>query len=178
MKSKNPTNWHWKITPEQIPKIKANDRDTINRVYFDNLSTFRAMAGKYCRHTQLFDFFEDCIQQIYVDLPKYRYDDAKALYWGIRTSFIFASLANRHCCASLDARLSDDEDENLTLLDCIGVDGFKESEEREQARNVLSIIAEQVQLTEQQRDMLTAFAFGCRVYRGIFSDEYREAYSA
>ena len=42
-----PENWHWKITPEDIEKIKANDRDTINRVYFDNLPKFEKIAKRY-----------------------------------------------------------------------------------------------------------------------------------
>lgn len=176
MKYISPTAWHWKITPVQIDRIRANDRETINRVYMDNLPVFRRMAGKYCRHIRQPEFFEDCIQQIYVDLPNYNFDNSMRLYWSIRHSFFRASLCNRVSCLSLDAPFSDDDSQ--TLADCIGVNGFAELEEKEHARNVLMIIAEQTQLTEYQRDQLTALAFGCAAYRGIYAEEYKQAYTA
>ena len=40
-------NWHWIITREDIEKIYENDRETINRVYFANLSKFGRIANKY-----------------------------------------------------------------------------------------------------------------------------------
>ena len=50
--------WHWRITLADIEKIKANDRETVNRVYFDNLEKFRKMALKYCFKCRNYDFLE------------------------------------------------------------------------------------------------------------------------
>lgn len=85
-------------------------------------------------------------------------------------------MATRLPPLSLEAPLS--EDGEKTLLDTLETDGFAELEEREHARNVLEIIAEQEQLTETQRDMLTAIAFGVALYRGIYAEEYRQAFAA
>lgn len=70
-----PENWHWKITPEDIEKIKANDRDTINRVYFDNLPKFASVARGYIwrsravgRYIDL-SYVQDIINEIYLRLP-------------------------------------------------------------------------------------------------------------
>lgn len=168
--------WHWKITPEDTARIKAGDRETVNRVYFDNLSIFRKMAGKYCFYAGSYDFYEDCIQQIYIDMTCYDYTNAKSLYWSIRKSFRRASMLTTVPTVSLESPVTDDGDK--VLGDYIGVDGFAELDEKEHARNVLSLIGEQKQLTERQRDQLTAFAFGVAAYRGLYEWEYRQAYTA
>ncbi len=168
--------WHWRITLADIEKIKANDRETVNRVYFDNLEKFRKMALKYCFKCCNYDFLEDCNNQIYVDMTEYDYSSRLSLWWDIQTSFRRASMATRLPPLSLEAPLS--EDGEKTLLDTLETDGFAELEEREHARNVLEIIAEQEQLTETQRDMLTAIAFGVALYRGIYAEEYRQAFAA
>lgn len=167
--------WHWKITPEQITKIKAGERETINRVYFDNLPTFERMARKYCRHFfRLYEFLGDCVNQIYVDMPDYDYNDALSLYFSIHASFARASLANRRRTVSLDLPVK--EKEGATLGDFIeGESGFEALERKEHEKTVLTIIAGQNRLTELQRDYLTAYAFNCRVYRGIYAEEYKKA---
>ena len=171
-----PKNWHWKITPSQIARIGLNDRETINFVYFDNLPKFRKLAVKYCYHAQDFSFLEDCIQQIYIDLPRYDYTNTKTLFYSIKKSFRRASGLKRIHFISLNEPVT--EDESRTVADYLEVDGFAELEEKEQDRNVLSIIAEQTHLTEIQRDQLTAFAFGVALYRGLFAYEYKQAYSS
>jgi len=168
--------WHWRITLADIEKIKANDRETVNRVYFDNLEKFRKMALKYCFKCRNYDFLGDCINQIYVDMTAYDYSSRLSLWWSIQASFRRASMATAVPLLSLDKPLSDDTE--ATLYDLIAAPETDEEEEREHARNALEIIAEQEQLTEQQRDMLTAFAFGVAFYRGIYAEEYRQAFAA
>ncbi len=167
--------WHWRIMPADIEKIKANDRETINRVYFGNLEKFRRMALKFCFQCRNYDFLEDCINQIYIDMTEYDYSSRLSLWWSIQASFRRASIVTRFAPLSLDKPLSDDTE--ATLYDLIPAPETDEEEEREHAQNVLEIIAEQTQLTAQQRDMLTAFAFGVAVYRGIYADECRQAFT-
>lgn len=176
MKGETPDKWHWKITPEQIAKIKAGERETINRVYMDNLDKFRAMAGRYCRDINRLDIVQDCVQQIYIDLPAYDFTNSGRLYWSIRNSFRAAGMLTRRPCVSLETPLT--EDGEVTLADTIeGESGFERMDEEENARAVLEMIAEQTQLTDKQRDQLTAIAFGVALYRGIYAEEYRYAHT-
>ena len=176
MKGQTPDEWHWKITPEQIARIKAGDRETVDRVYMDNLDKFRAIAWRYCEDINRLDIVQDCIQQIYVDLPTYNFNDTGKLYWSIRNSFRAAGMLSRRPCVSLETPLTDNGE--ITLADTIaGADGFAELEEQESVRAVLDMIAEQTQLTEKQRDQLTALAFGVALYRGIYAEEYRYAHT-
>ena len=168
--------WHWKITPEQIERIKANDRETVNSVYLDNLLTFRKMAFKYCRNARKWDCVGDCVNQIYVDLTDYDFTDTKTLFWSIYKSFRRACMSVRVPVVSLDKPLLDEE--GATFGDMIGVDGFEELERKEHECSVLEIIAEQTQLTDRQRDELTAFAFGIKAYRGLYAEEFRQAHSS
>ena len=68
----------WKITPEQIEKIKQNDREAIDKFYFDNYSRFSLMAKGYAIKRQnmgLGQFCaEDMLQNLYIDLPVLNYD--------------------------------------------------------------------------------------------------------
>ena len=176
MKGVTPDKWHWKITPEQIAKIKAGERETVNRVYMDNLDKFRRIAWRYCDSIKRLDIVLDCIQQIYIDLPVYDFTDTGKLYWSIRKSFRAAGMLTRRPCVSLDAPLTYNGE--ITLADTIaGEDCFAALEERENALTVLDIIEEQTQLTELQRDQLTALAFGVSLYRGLYAEEYRYAHS-
>ena len=85
-------------------------------------------------------------------------------------------MLTRRPCVSLETPLTDNGE--ITLADTIaGADGFAELEEQESARAVLDMIAEQTQLTEKQRDQLTALAFGVALYRGIYAEEYRYAHT-
>lgn len=61
------TGWHWKITPEQIEKMKENDRETVNEVYADNLKKIRAIGYGFCRRARCFSCYEDFLQQVYID---------------------------------------------------------------------------------------------------------------
>ena len=169
-----PDGWHWKITPEQIEKIKERDRDTVNKVYFDNLDKFKRMAYKYCRNSKQYSFFKDCIQQIYVDMLYYDYTNSQTLFWSIRRSFHRAVGLPRVPILSLDLPFKYDSD--LTLADLIPSNESLECEidREEKNRRVLEIIAAQRHLTDKAKDILTAYAFGCLAYTGLFDYAYRK----
>ena len=176
MKPVTPDSWHWKITADQIANIKAGDRETVNRVYLENLDKFKRIAWRYCEDINRLDIVHDCIQQIYVDLPVYDFRDTGKFYCSIRNSFRAAGMLTRRPCVSLETPLTDDGE--ITLGDAIvGADGFAEMDEEESACAVLDMIAEQTQLTEYQRDQMTALAFGVALYRGIYAEEYRHAHT-
>ena len=172
-----PENWHWAITPDDVKKIKAVDRETINRVYFDNLFKFRSMAGKFCRdHRCRSRWYEDMVQQIYVDLPKYNYTNRRTFANGIIKSFwsVFKGVSFGNC-GSFETALSDDD---KSLADVIGVDTFNFIIDHEDDdKQVLTIISTQDHLTDLQRDFLTAVAFACTPYRGLYAEEYRRAFA-
>lgn len=172
-----PTGWHWKITPEQIEKIKARDIDTINKVYFDNLKQFRRMAYKYCGKNKLYSFYRDCVQQIYCDLPSYRFDSSFELSFSIKNSFARACMSCKRVLLSLDKSLIDGDRIYADILIAIDTPE-KRLDDREQERHALQIIANQTQLTERARDILTAYAFNCKVYKGLFAYEYARMHTA
>lgn len=169
-----PENWHWAITPEDVKKIKAVDRDTIDRVYFANLEQFSKCAFLFCRKRGKRSFFEDCVQQIYLDLPNYDYTNVGTFWRGILKTF-------RRCCCnpfrvvSLFATIGRNKDgDELTLIDVLGEDVFKALEEREDGeRQAIRIISAQTALSDNERDFLTAVAFRCTPYRGLYNDEYK-----
>ncbi len=107
-----PSNWHWAITYEQIEKIKAGNIDELNKVYFDNLSVFRGMAYNWCAKRRVYDFFDDCINQIYVELPSYDFENAYTFCWSIRKSFHRATFFTKKC-VSLDEPVNEEDSETI-----------------------------------------------------------------
>ncbi|MDE7463951.1 MAG: hypothetical protein K2M48_02880 [Clostridiales bacterium] len=168
-----PENWHWQITPEQIARIKQRDRDTVNQVYFDNLNKFKKMAYSFCGKRKLYSYFWDCVQQVYVDMLDYDYTDTRSLFWSIRHSFWLATGITKRPFISLDEPVFDDE---ITLGDIIPTYDTTERdfERSEQEKHVLELISAQTHLSDKQRDILTAYAFDCLAYRGLFEYAYRE----
>lgn len=173
-----PDNWHWKITPEQIEKIKERDRDTVNQVYFDNLPKFKRIAYRFCRNTKRLSYYRDCVQQIYADMLYYDYSNVRKLYWSLYHSFYRAVGYTRYRTVSLDKPLFDNS--IATLADFIPIDDTieKEKDKQEHDRHVLEIIAAQTQLTERNKDFLTAYAFDCLAYKGLFAYEYAQAFAS
>ena len=173
-----PSGWHWKITPEQIEKIKERDLDTVNQVYFDNLDKFKAMAYNFCYSREVSYCFEDCVQQVYVDLLDYDFSNSKRLFWSIRNSFYRACPPLLSGTVSLFTPIKGADD--IALMDCIEALDEVDAEQRkqEQERHVLAIIAEQKQLNDKDKDILTAYALNCLCYRGLFAYEYTKAFAA
>ena len=178
-----PTNWHWIITPEQIEKIKANDRDTINKVYFDNYDKFKRIAFNKCLKWHCLQFIDDCIQQVYLDLPKYNFTDGRRLFNSICKSFHIACGHNGIKAFSLDAPKGGNNENKQTLFDYladnVGADFYEQKrEQHENERHALNIIAAQTQLSDKDKDILTAIAFGCAAYRGVFAYAFAQAVTA
>lgn len=172
-----PQGWHWKITPEQIEKIKERDRDTVNAVYFDNYDKFKSMAKRYCDIIRRRELVDDCIQQIYADMVDYDYTDARTLFYSIRRSFWTACGVGKVDVVSLDETLYDDGETTLADILPSTYDITQEAKNKDNERHALDMIAAQTHLTERKKDILTAIAFGCLAYQGIFAYEYRQAYT-
>lgn len=81
------TGWHWKITPEQIERLKAKDIETLNKVYFDNLEKFKRIGITFCLKARDFYFYDDFLNQVYVDLPFYHFENLSKFYMSLNTSF-------------------------------------------------------------------------------------------
>ncbi len=174
-----PTGWHWKITPEQIEKIKQRDRDTVNKVYFANLEKFKRMAYRYCCIRKQYSFFRDCVQQIYVDMLYYDYSDSRTLFWSIKRSFFRACGLSKYCRKSLDEPIGDSDSDSV-LADIIPIYDTAEHDydRKAQEKHALELIAAQTHLTDKAKDILTAIAFDCLCYVGIFDYEYSKMCSA
>lgn len=170
-----PENWHWDITPEDVKKIKAVDRETINRVYFSNLAKFKNIAGRYCFYIiRDSSYFEDCVQQIYVDLDKFDYTNVQTFYWSILNSCRRARCASFREVSLFTPVITNDKGKDKTLLDILWKDYFAELEERETGEEkALLMIKSQTALSELEKDFLTAIAFCVRPYEGLFNDEYK-----
>lgn len=176
--SDTPDKWHWAITPEQIEKIKANDRDTINQVYFDNFDKFKRIARKFCFTCRKWWAFGDIINQIYLDLSCYKYATAKTFYGGIRKSIYNAIYMNGFSTLSLDEMLFNDKTRTfITMIPAPEYDPDKDTEYEKSVKRVLQGIARQTQLKERGRDLLTARALNIPFYAGVFEHEYNIAFT-
>ena len=171
-----PANWHWAITPQQIDEIKQGNRDTIDKVYFDNLQKLRRIVFNFCRKRDKQQFFDDCLQQIYVDLQNYRFNNSMTFFWSIKRSCYYAygfRKSEVRAYISLDSPLQSQgskrqEQSSRTLADTIPAIEFDELEEQEQEKRVLTIL-DSLELSEQDKDVMTAIAFGCAVQRGLYA---------
>lgn len=170
-----PQDWHWAITPQDIDKIKAYDWETVKAVYFANFDKFKRVACSFCNKydVQLYGV-DDCMQQIYVDLPRYDFRNTISLYHSLKHSFAQALGFSKHRTISLETPLFNGDD--TTLGDTIAVYDIDEVETQEQEQKVVEMVAEQTQLTDNQRDTLIAAAFGCVVTKGIF-DFYAKTFA-
>ena len=86
----------WKVTPEQVAKINACDREAIDEFYFENYTRILYSAYRFMRnnaYVKAVASFEDLIQQLYFDLRtgaiKLRPFDS-AISGGVFTSFRYA----------------------------------------------------------------------------------------
>lgn len=172
-----PQGWDWKITPEQIERIKQRDRDTVNQVYFDNLDRFKKMAYRYCRLRKAYSYFRDCVQQVYVDMINYDYSNSRSLFWSIRHSFWYAIGITRTPVISLDEPIFDGDGVLSDIIPTYDT-AERDLERNEEEKHALELIAAQTHLTARKKDILTAYALNCLAYRGLFEYEYRKAYSA
>lgn len=172
-----PQGWHWKITPEQIEKIKERDRDTVNKVYFDNYDKFERLAKWYCDIIKRRELVDDCTQQIYADIIDYDYTDTRTLFYSIRRSFWTACgcRTTKYDFVSLDETLYDDGETILADILPSTYDITQEAENKENERHALELIAAQTHLSDKNKDILTAIAFGCLAYQGLFAYEYAQA---
>lgn len=176
---KTPANWHWKITPKDVAEIKLGNRETINRVYFDNYDHFkffvvRLIEKKFGRD---FSYVEDFLQQIYVDLPKYDYTNSLRFWWSIYTRFYYLK-NGRKSVRAFSYENKDGDTEGWSLFDTLVAPEEKTDEERiEENAAALRLIENQKQLTERARDILMAEAFGCIVYRGLYENAKKEIYA-
>lgn len=170
-----PSNWHWAITPQQVAEIKQGNRQTVNEVYFDNLAKLRRVCSNLCYKHRRQQFLDDCLQQIYIDLPEYNFKNVMTFFWGIKRSCYYAFGYRRYnvtATVSLDSPLQSkgskrQEDAGNTLADLIGAVDVDENEIAEQDKRVLTIL-DSLTLSEQEKDVLTAVAFGCAVQRGLY----------
>lgn len=176
--SDTPGKWHWAITPWQIRFIKQNDRETINQVYFDNLDKFKRIARKYCFKYRKWWAFGDILNQIYLDLPSYKYTSAKTFYGSIRKSVYSAFYMYSVATVSLDEMLFDDKTRTLiTTIPAPEYDADKYTEYEKSVKRVLQGIARQTQLNERGRDILTARALNIPFYAGVFKHEYANTFT-
>lgn len=172
-----PENWHWAITPQQVTEIQQGNRDTINKVYFDNYEKFKNAVVAICSRRGKMSFFEDALQSLYLDLPFYDFKNLQRFYCCILDTcrFVFGyshKCVNWATTVSLETPL--DDTENLTLGDSIAVYDVDEIEIEEQNKRLLEIIDTQKHLTRRQKDVLVAIAFGCAPMEGLYERLQRQ----
>ncbi|MDE6550396.1 MAG: hypothetical protein K2M44_02695 [Clostridia bacterium] len=82
--------WRFSISAAQIEAIKRFDVNAMNKFYEDNYDVIRMCARKQHRDSELlrnrYYTVEDYINQIYVDLPFYRYKNSRHLWYSMLLS--------------------------------------------------------------------------------------------
>lgn len=172
-----PSNWHWSITQQQIEYIKQGNRDVINKIYIDNYDKFCKIFRNFCFKGCNKSFYDDCVQQCYLDLPLYDYTNRETLFYSLFNTYCKVCYGgSKHIARKnlvyYDALLSDDSDETFLnkiseQVPSIFVD---EAEAIEEDKRVLAIIQSQPQLTDLQRDYLVAVAYSLKMRRGLYAD--------
>ncbi|MDE7191430.1 MAG: hypothetical protein K2O35_03060 [Clostridia bacterium] len=174
--------WLWKIDAMQIEKIKAKDGKVIRRFWEDNENLIKNIVKKQVlflrlrgnRKTIRLYELDDFINQVYVDLPLYDYENSRKLYYSIVRSVEKTAYGGYGCFVPFKAL----DIEDLELLEAVDVPYedtyFQDMEYKEIAKITINIIANQKQLTDMQRDVLTSVAFGWLDIKGAY--EYAQAY--
>jgi hypothetical protein len=171
-----PDTWHWAITPQQIPFLKAGDPATTAKVYFDNLTKFGKIAHNYLFRKRFFrGYYEDLIQQIFVDLHRYNYENTRRLFTSILNSFNRVVFGRSIYAVSLDETLDGEEGNDATLYTILGKDDKYFVADKEDEKRVLQLLKSQEgNLSEKKLDELAALSFG--VSFGNSSGLYRWLY--
>lgn len=61
----------WNVTPEQVARINAGEREALDKFYFDNLQRLTYSAYRFMRnnaYVKAVASYEDLLQQVYFDL--------------------------------------------------------------------------------------------------------------
>ena len=173
--------WLWKITATQIEKIKAKDGEVIRRFWEDNERLIKNIIKKQVlflrlrnvKSVRLYEF-NDFLNQVYVDLPLYNYENSKRLYYSIVRSVEKTAFGGY----SVFVTWTDLKREDLEFVEAIDMPYedtyFQDMEYKELAKITINIIANQKQLTDMQKDVLTSVAFGWCDIKGAY--EYAQNY--
>ena len=82
----------WKVTAEELEKLRAKDRTAIDTFYFDNLCTLRNFAIRHYQRRGFFKFYysvEEMLQEAYLQLyhtldftaPQYFYKTLESVFF-------------------------------------------------------------------------------------------------
>lgn len=154
-----PENWHWKIKPQDIVKLRLEDVPTMTKVYFDNYEKFQRIA-----RNRFGSYWEDALQSIYIALPFCKYDNSQVFFRSLLAiCFNLVYGYSRH-----DNVLSVDYDNGLSDVCFVFQDRYFIHEE---AERLIDFLDSQKTLNDKQRDLLCATALGVCAYEGIFKDE-------
>lgn len=99
-----PDFWRYKVTASQIAGIKAGDRAAVREFFNANYEIISMCARKYYRH--FYDMrrnqytVDDYINQIYCDIPMYRYDTSFDIWRGMRLSCTYMPVGGVLCARS------------------------------------------------------------------------------
>lgn len=88
------TDLGWRVTPEQIEKIKRQDSEAVCRFIAENLEYLSHMAKHYCSYKHSIGrseySAEDCISGLYIDLPYFDFSSRTKIYFNLRLSFDYS----------------------------------------------------------------------------------------
>ncbi|MBQ3639748.1 MAG: hypothetical protein II955_04445 [Clostridia bacterium] len=167
----------WKITPEQIERIRAQDWGACAEFYEANLERLRKLAHGYARAKREQGFgdkwnADDLLQDLYIDLPLLDWDTEQAFKSSMnKHSFFFSghggfSYLLQHCPNKIghkdyreepllivDQRAGEDED-GESLLDLVAA-ARSVPEEMDEERERERLARMEADLSELLREILT-----------------------
>ena len=106
--------WNYKITEEQIKLIKEENGEAIRRFWEENEKVIIAIIKGEIRRLYIMTHnrveLDDCINQVYCDLPTYKYSCSRDITYGIFRSVRFCSrgYSTRSNTISLSTKLGED----------------------------------------------------------------------
>lgn len=168
----------WIVNEKTLTGLKNRNRKYIDIFYFDNLSHFKALCKNYSIKKKCFDLWEDCLHSIYISLHFADYSSEEMFYKFIMKTLLSVFPVGRVISLDMLIYKNRDKTDGCTLSSIISKDFYQVSNDTEEhLQRALSIIGEQTQLTNYEKDILTAIAFNVEFYKGIYEKERRLEYS-
>lgn len=152
------------INESVINELQFASKEKREEFFIKNIGFIKAMAFNFVRKRMRYSDFDDCVQQVFVDMYNYDYTSIKAFFNCVYRSFYKTQA--KISTLSLNATISQTED--FTFEDIIADTRETEEEEREHSKKVIEILDKLSNLTLYDKDNLLSFSFGCGMYKGIF----------
>lgn len=168
----------WKITPEQISRIKNGEVQAMTEVFTDNYDRIKKMACKFywLKKKLGYQFFyeiDDLVNQVFADMQYYYYRNALSMFMDIKASFLRIGIGGFKVgyhkntkSISLDTPIKPNENDSPTIGDFLASNlpdpleqMIKEEDEINSMEKIVQTVVKtfaRVKISQRRREIYTA----------------------